>query len=265
MRTRNLLRWAVILAALPVFVATHFDGVAQRADERSGFKSFENWSALGSRRADESPRGWLGVFVTDVEAAEGAESLDPGVLVQGIVIDSPADRAGLRASDIITHVDGRPVISSGDLISRLGAVRPGTSLAFSIERRGRSREVLARLEERPPERRRLEMRRGWIGAAAIDLPDPLRQYLGAPEGSGVMISDLVDFGPAVNAGLELGDVLFEIEGKAVESVRHFQEFVEGGGVGNAVAVKVMRRDLEIALDILIEEKPEEAGDPRRTE
>jgi S1-C subfamily serine protease len=60
-----------------------------------------------------------------------------GVLVLEVEPDSPAERASLRAQDVITALDGRRVASTAQITEALGSVRPGQTLEVSFLRQGR--------------------------------------------------------------------------------------------------------------------------------
>lgn len=68
-----------------------------------------------------SPRGRLGVQLNDLtpQLAEYFGAKDGGVLVASVTKDSPADKAGLKAGDVITSIDGGRVRSSDDVIDGL--------------------------------------------------------------------------------------------------------------------------------------------------
>jgi len=99
-------------------------------------------------------RGFLGVELTDLTPELrrhfGAHE-DRGVLVGRVVEDSPAERAGLRVGDVITHLDGEPVTSSFDVTARIGGRAAGDVAALEVVRDGKVETLSASLEvrERP--------------------------------------------------------------------------------------------------------------------
>jgi len=106
-------------------------------------------------------RARLGVSVSSVDG-QLAEffGVREGVLVQEVVEDSPAARAGLRAGDVITAVDGTTVSSQADLVSRIGRVADGSSLQIQITRDRQEQSVTVTLPERErPQAPRIEVTR----------------------------------------------------------------------------------------------------------
>ena len=88
-------------------------------------------------------RGFIGVTLTDVtpalQRALGLTVAD-GAMVQDVTPRSPAERAGLRAYDVIVEVEGRRVASNQELIQNISARQPGTV----ARARGASRRAAAR-------------------------------------------------------------------------------------------------------------------------
>lgn len=81
---------------------------------------------------------WLGIEASDI-TPETAEELNRetihGVLVDAVIIDGPAWKAGIQASDIIISIDGKTIKGLADLTSYLGEyTSPGDSTVVGVER-----------------------------------------------------------------------------------------------------------------------------------
>lgn len=205
------------------------------------------WAAPG-----DSPQGWLGASLAPVEDAAQDVS---GVLVSQIVEGSPAEKAGLRGRDVIVGIDGMNVTTPGELIERIRRLPPDSWIGLRILRRGAERQVDVRLGERPAEGGPLKLVRGWIGVRTIDLPPSLRVHFGAREEAGIMVSDLVPGGPAEAGGLELGDVIYEVDGQPVTGPADLFRLVSQSGVGNPVEVAVGRDGAPLTLEIVVAKAP----------
>src|SRR4029077_10596732 len=99
----------------------------------------------------EHARAWLGVYSQEFTAAlrDGLDYKGDGVLVNRVVPQSPADRAGLRNGDVIVRLNSRPVRTPEDLSNLVQAGRPGQSVALEIVRDGERRTLNAKLAARP--------------------------------------------------------------------------------------------------------------------
>ena len=94
---------------------------------------------------------WLGVTTLDItsELREGLDYQGSGVIVNRVVPDSPADRAGIRKGDVITSVNSRNIDSAEELVEVVRASRVGQAVAVSVVRNGARRSLTARLGEMP--------------------------------------------------------------------------------------------------------------------
>jgi len=99
----------------------------------------------------EHAKAWLGVYSQEFTAAlrDGLDYKGDGVLVNRVVPQSPADRAGLRNGDVIVRLNSRPVRTPEDLSNLVQAGSPGQSVALEIVRDGERRTLNAKLAARP--------------------------------------------------------------------------------------------------------------------
>ena len=166
----------------------------------------------------------LGVTMQDLSAplagSFGLKSPD-GALVSGVVPGSAAEKAGLRAGDVITAVDGEPVHVAGDLSSRVGLARPGDRMTLSVWR-DRSRSdlpvTLGRAEPDGPQAA-AGAADGALGLAVRPLQAAELRESGLDHG---LLVEQVS-GAARLAGIQPGDVLLALNGKPVGSVEQVRE------------------------------------------
>jgi serine protease Do len=208
--------------------------------------------AFTATLAEEAPpeaAPWLGVRMSAPERGQ------EGIRIQRIFNGSPADKAGLRAGDLIKEFGGEPVNNLRELVNRIRAQEKDAWVPMTVERQGDELLLDARLTDRPERIDAGDMRRGWIGVSAINLPDSLREHFGAPTGSGVMISEVVPGSPAEAAGFRLGDVIYEIGERTVRSNRALREIIAGGGVGNDYEFFAARDGVLLELEARIDAEP----------
>lgn len=84
---------------------------------------------------------YIGVSVTNVSEETQSYGLPQGAAVKSIVEDSPCAKAGLQVNDIITHVDGRQITGSSDLVNVVGECEVGQVLALTVYRQGSSIDI----------------------------------------------------------------------------------------------------------------------------
>ncbi len=214
-------------------------------------------AGIAAQESVERPAGWAGVMVLeDRKAGSPDEPAVSGVLVGGVIEGGPAAQAGIRARDRILTVDGEPVSSMRDLVARIGSLEPDRWVTLTWERDGESLQKMLRLATRPARTDGLEVRKGWVGLQAIDLPPTLREHFGAPEDAGVMISAVEPSSPAEDAGFRVGDVVYEVEGDPTRSRSELKWQVAQGGVGNLLEFTVVRDGAEMHIESLVDEVPD---------
>ena len=174
-------------------------------------------------------RGWIGVKVQAV--TEGiAESLGmknaEGAIVDEAQPGGPAAKAGLQSGDVITAVNGDAVKDSRDLARKIGSMQPGTKVTLSVRRNGEQKDLAVTLGQMPNEQKQAS------AESSTREPDQV-PHLGltlapadavAGAGSkGLVITGIDPDGTAAEQGLQTGDVILDVAGKPVSSVRDMRQ------------------------------------------
>ena len=84
---------------------------------------------------------YIGVSVTDVSEEMQSYGLPQGAAVRSVAQESPAEAAGIKVNDIITHVDGVEVTGSSDLVSTIGKCQVDQKVSLTIYRQGQTMEL----------------------------------------------------------------------------------------------------------------------------
>ena len=200
-------------------------------------------------------RGFIGVTLTDVTPSLQralALTVSEGALVQDVTPRSPAERAGLRAYDVIVQVEGRPVVTNQELIRDIAARQPGSVARLEVVREGRRHALTVKLAERPA--------RGEEFDSSLSLDRPVRQGAREPEAppalgvtvreldrafvgrqeipdsvQGVIVSRVDPTGPAHQV-LRRGYVIMEINRRPARSVAEFDRLVSTARPGDVLAI-----------------------------
>ncbi len=93
------------------------------------------------------------------------------------------------------------------------------------------------------------VRRGWIGVEPADLSPELMETFGVKARRGVLITGVLQNGPAAQAGVRPGDVILEVAGKDIANVSELLSSVAALKPGTAALFKVQRRDETLELDV----------------
>ncbi len=168
-------------------------------------------------------RGWIGVQIQPV-TQDIADSLGlkkaEGALVAEPQANSPAAKAGIEAGDVITAVDGAPVLDARDLAKKIGAMTPKATVKLSVVHKGSERTLSLTLGELPTSK---EARASTsdndnsadLGKLGLTLA-PAASVSGAGA-SGVVVTGVDSSGVAAEQGFSTGDVIMEVAGKSVST------------------------------------------------
>lgn len=239
----------------------------------------------GIENGPESDSGWLGIEINEVNADTAKELNLPaakGVLVEGVAADSPAEKAGLKEKDVITQYDGQTVEGTLQFRRLVRETPPGRSVALTVLRDGHSQSVTVVLGEMssspameirgsannpgayyyrftPPDDESfsigpegMDRSTPRIGIEAEDLSGQLGAYFGAPGNTGILVREVRDGSAAEKAGLKAGDVITQVDGKAVHTLADLREELRSKADQKSVSIEVLRKGATMNLPVAIE-------------
>ncbi|MEZ0309931.1 MAG: S1C family serine protease [Ramlibacter sp.] len=93
------------------------------------------------------------------------------------------------------------------------------------------------------------VRRGWIGVEPADLSPELMDTFGVRAKHGVLITGVLQNGPAAQAGIRPGDVIVEVAGKEIANVSELLSNVAGLKPGTPAHFRVVRREERMVVDV----------------
>ncbi len=214
-------------------------------------------------------RGYLGVSVGDLQTELLDQlKLDPktrGVLVADVVPGQPADQAGIKPFDVITSVNGVKVTNAQDLTAQVTSVPVGEKASVTYLRQGKEKTVQMKVAERPtegvasnpskkapqkPTRESDESAFDEYGFSAETINNENAGRFGIPadefkKDSRVIVTELEFEKPAVNSGLNRGDVVLDVtkEGNhyAVKNTGDLAKYL-GEAKGKPVMLRIKRFD-----------------------
>lgn len=105
--------------------------------------------------------------------------------------------------------------------------------------------------------------RGWLGVEQRDLTPDIAQTLNLPVRNGVLITGVLQSGPASAGGLRPGDVVVSIAGKSVANTYQLLDAVASLKPNDITAIGVQRGDQTLRLDVTVGERPAARGPVRR--
>jgi serine protease Do/serine protease DegQ len=193
-------------------------------------------------RYGEVRRGRFGASSQDItpELAQ-AMGLDAaeGVVIVDVAKNSPAERAGLKRGDIVTHVNGRKVRGSADLRNQVGLTPVNEELELKVQRGREMRTIRARIEP-------LQAEAGARVTQAV--PELGGATVGTAESGGrsnAVVVRVERDSPAWNLGLREGDVIAAVNRRRV---RNTDELVNAlRGATRPIVMNVVRGEYVFAV------------------
>jgi serine protease Do len=184
----------------------------------------------------ETRRGWLGVRVQTI-TPEIAESMgiaiEKGALVADVTKDSPGEKAGIEAGDIVVMFDGKPIREMKELPRAVAEAEVGKKVVVRVLRKGQQREFaveLGRLEDGEKtvagaaDQKAVPAVVTLLGMTVSSLTDELRaKHKIDAKVSGALITEVAAEGAAADKRLVAGDVIVEAGGKAVSGASDISE------------------------------------------
>ncbi|MFH1360145.1 MAG: Do family serine endopeptidase [Candidatus Omnitrophota bacterium] len=96
---------------------------------------------------------------------------------------------------------------------------------------------------------------GWIGVSVQNLDQRLAEYFGLPSTDGVLVSRILEDGPAQKAGLKDGDVILSVDGQDTKQVSDLLNIVGSIPAGKKIPLKIYRDKKTIDLPIVVGKRP----------
>lgn len=196
----------------------------------------------------EVKRGRLGFTAQDLtpELAE-AFNIDEknGVVVARVEEDSPAEKAGMKAGDVIVAVNGHEVGNSADIRNMIGLIRVGTTIEMDILRNGKKKRIEATIAERPVkvlEGKKLSPR--LQGASLSETEVETRSQ--GPQ-LVVQVVKLEPGSPAAQAGLRSGDLILSANKQPVATLEDLRQAVKKNSDGLLLNLQRGNRGLFILI------------------
>lgn len=182
-----------------------------------------------TRATDDDHSAEMGIFV--------AETPGNGVLVMEVAPHSPADIGGVESGDYLLSIDGTKVSSPEELRKLVQAKKPGTHVEVILWRQGDSlkREITLATKSSDP-----AGRKPWLGVVLQSSDEP-----------GALIELVHPRGPAKRAGLRHGDLVIQINGEKVASVKEAVAQIEKHEPQATLSIVVRREAKEETIKVTL--------------
>jgi serine protease Do len=199
-------------------------------------------------------RSYLGVRIVALKEAADfrgmVSGINDGVVVMGIPPDGPAARSDLKAADVITAVDGKTVSTPQQLRNEIRRKPVGQTVTLDVHRAGKTIKVKVKTDAWPDEPTPVVTRREppppetqkTLGMTVQPLTKELAdQYGVAEKTAGVIVTEVAQGSPAERKGLRPGDIITEVNQKAVTTPKQFRDALKGADLKKGVILNFISR------------------------
>lgn len=211
-------------------------------------------------RTGKMSRGSIGIRFTKYdnrpELMKGL-GLQGGVIIEQVTPGQPADKAGLKADDVIIAFNGKPVKDGDDLVSRVSTTPIGSDATVTVDRGGkkldfkvtigdREEQLVAAEDPRFSKRddvetpAKSESKSAKFGISLRPVNDGEKQAAGLTDRGGVVVTQVQENSFADEIGLQERDIIVSINRQPIASADDVRALQAKLKAGDAVAFRVMR-------------------------
>jgi serine protease Do len=183
------------------------------------------------------------------------EKADGGAKITSVSKESAAEKAGLKAGDIMTKINDKKIEGSDDLVDAIGSYKPADKITVTYLRNGKENTTSATLGKNNAEdfAKEFKFNDRDFNFKMPPMPDFKNfefnyspkprlglQIQDVESGSGVKVLDVMDGTAAAKAGLKKDDVIIEANGKAVNNVDDLRSHLKDVKEGDMLKLKYRR-------------------------
>ncbi len=190
-------------------------------------------------------RGWLGVSIqpiTDEIATYYGLKDKKGALVMEVFPGDPADKAGIKAKDVIVEVDGKRVEDSRDLTAIVADIDVNRKVKVKVVRDGKEIMVdviVAKRDDKDVAAGGAAEKGLDLGMVLTELTPEIQKRFNLKSLQGLLVTQVTAGSKAAKAGINRGDLIDEVNRKPVRTVADFENRVKEVKKGGTITMAVI--------------------------
>jgi serine protease Do len=190
-------------------------------------------------------RGWLGVSVQDIseEIAKNMKLKDrSGALISDVFKGDPADKAGLKAGDIVTEINGKPIKDMHELLLTIAGFRIGETIKVKINREGQEKIIPITIAERTEKSELASARQSGeaFGMAVQEITPEIAQHLGLSIKKGIIVVDVQEGSVAEEVGIQPQDIILQVNKVKITTLKEYQKEIAKTGEKGGILLLIKR-------------------------
>jgi serine protease Do len=147
--------------------------------------------------------------------------------VADVIKGGPGEKVGIRKGDVVVNLDGATIENANELRNRIAATRVGKKVDVVLLRKGERVTVQPVVEAYKPSGRMAALNlanRMGLEVKEISILEARKRKLNSREG--VLVTKVDPQGPSARAGLEAGDILYQVNQQAIRGIKDYNRIVE---------------------------------------
>ncbi len=197
-------------------------------------------------------RGWIGISmqpVTENDAKALGLEKPIGALVNSVMAGEPADKAGLKAGDVIIAVDGKDIADPAALLRAIASQMPGAQTKVSVWRNGEKKEFTITLGERNAsqvtgqndESAQEKQETASLGISVRSLTAEEAKAAKVEKGQGLVVVSVEEGQPAAKAGIRTGDIILTANMTPINDAKKLANIIKSVTKRGAVMLQIQRK------------------------
>jgi serine protease Do len=183
----------------------------------------------------------------DLAASLGLDKTS-GALVSSVVHDSPADRGGIKAGDVIVGYEGKEINNANDLPFLVAGTPVGKTVSLQVLRDKKTTTLPVTIEKMQEEEAVASTaEKGDLGLTVEQITPEVAENLDLDRPRGVVIKSVAPDSLGEEAGLQPGDIIREIDRKPIRDLSDYKKIMASAVKEKSVLFLIQRQDNTIFL------------------
>lgn len=174
-------------------------------------------------------RGFLGIWFTELsqDIIEAKDlDVDHGIIVDEVMENSPAEKAGVKQGDVVIGFDGKEIESGSQFQFTVAGTEPGKSVELELIRDGKRKTVDVELGERETEETAQDEEpeeEAWLGLTVDNISRSYARQHNLDDDKGVLVFEVEPGSPADDKDIRQGDIILEVDNKPIEDLTEYRK------------------------------------------
>jgi len=205
-------------------------------------------------------RAYMGVYTDkwNFKANEYAKDYKHGIIISKVVKNSPAEKAGVRANDLLLELNGEKIYTMDQLTKMLENYQPGDKIKIEVIHSDGDKEKI-KMELGAKDEVFQKPKIAYVGIYLDNLDEDDYEELGMKEEYGIEIEKIVTDSPADKAGLKNEDVILKLNDNKVYTKDQFSHMLKSYKPKDKIILEIMREKKKNDVEIILGEKEIKKG------